>query len=83
MDDTGKVNLIQELINDWQSGKISDVAALYAVCIIVRGNQPPSQNDIEWAERVYPELVAAMSLPTTIVIGLADKHRNEDAKKEA
>lgn len=75
MNDTGKVNLIQELISDWQSGKISDVAALYAVCIIVRANQVPSQNDIEWAERVYPELVAAMSLPVTSVIDLADKHK--------
>lgn len=77
MSDTDKIALIHELISDWQSGKISDVAALYAVCIIVRGNQTPSQNDIEWAEKIYPELAIAMPLPTTSVIDLADRHKEQ------
>lgn len=72
--DTDKVQSIRELVEDWQDGKLSDVAALYAVCIIVRAARLPSQADIEWAEKIYPRLLEMVDID---LVKLADKHKEQ------
>jgi hypothetical protein len=46
-----KLNLIEEAVDDYKKGKLSDVSTLIAISIIT--NRNPSKECTEWAKKVF------------------------------
>ena len=46
-----KLNFIQEAVDAYKNGKLSDVSTIYVIKIILR--DPPTVEAIEWAEKVF------------------------------
>ena len=38
----GKINLIEELVSDWRAGKLTDKAAMIALCEIIEESRKPA-----------------------------------------
>jgi len=47
--------LLKEAVKDWQDGKLSDGAAMMVVAQMVTPQRPPSQKEIEYAQKLAEE----------------------------